>query len=594
MAKSALLIGVSEYQTGLASLPGAVRDVSAMQQVLQHPQVGGFDQVLTLLNPASQEMREAIESLFSDRKKDDLTLLFFSGHGVKDDQGRLYFATRSTRKKPDGDLMRATAVSASSVQDAMSNSRSRRQIIILDCCFSGAFAEGMTAKDDGSVDIQSQLGGEGRAVMTSSTSTQYSFEQQGSALSIYTSYLVEGIETGAADVDNDGLISVDELHEYARKKVQEAAPAMKPKLYATEEGFKIRLAQAPTTDPKLIYRKAVEPFANRGQISEIGRETLEVIQKNLKLSSEAAAAIEAEVLQPYRIYQDNLQQYTQVLAKAIHQQYPLSEVTQRELRSLQAALGLRDEDVGVIEAQLAPMQLQFPCRFWQRSPKLYVIAICVIPIVVVVVLTLIKLTADWRSKGIVSTATPTIPQTVPPVSSPSPTPNRSLTPNPSDTSGSSAVARSSPAVSPIPTPVGILPPTPVPGHNAPLSPTPAPIPNPTPIPDQKQLVQLVPTSNREGKIQGYAIGAEEVVDASYLINLQAGQRLTVNIEFGAVKFDICPRIENPGSCIALNISDPLDKEIPRTGQYRLSVLSAEPTHFTLTVQLNGVTYVPAP
>jgi uncharacterized caspase-like protein len=593
MAKLALLIGVGEYQTGLTSLPSAIRDVAAMQQLLQHPQIGGFDQVLTLLNPVSQEMREAIESLFSDRKKDDLTLLFFSGHGIKDDQGKLYFATRSTRKKPDGDLMRATAVSASSVQDAMSHSRSRRQIIILDCCFSGAFAEGMTAKDDGSVDIQSQLGGEGRAVMTSSTSTQYSFEQQGSAssssalsssaLSIYTSYLIEGIETGAADVDNDGLISVDELHEYVRKKVQEAAPAMKPKLYATEEGFKIRLAQAPTTDPKLIYRKAIEPFASRGQISDIGRETLEVIQKNLKLSSEVAAAIEAEVLQPYRIYQDNLQQYTQVLAKAIRKQYPLSEVTQRELRSLQAALGLRDEDVRVIEAQLTPIRFQFPSRFWQRSPKLYVMAIVVLG----VVLMLIKLTSDWRSKGSFSTATLTIPQTVSPVSSPSPTPN------PSPISGSSAVPSSSPVLSPIPTPVGILVPTPVPDHK-PSTPTPAPTSNPTSIPNRKQPVQLVPTSNREGKIHGYAVGAEEVVDASYLINLQAGQRLNVNIEFGAVKFDICPRIENPGPCIVLNMSEPLDEEIPRTGQYRLSVLSTEPTHFILTVQLNGVTYVPAP
>jgi uncharacterized caspase-like protein len=49
---------------------------------------------------------------------------------------------------------------------------------------------------------------------------------------------VEGIEKGAADTDNDGMISVDELHEYARKKVQEAAPAMKPEIYAVKEGVR--------------------------------------------------------------------------------------------------------------------------------------------------------------------------------------------------------------------------------------------------------------------------------------------------------------------------------------------------------------------
>ncbi len=34
MAKVALLIGVSEYEPGLNSLPGAVKDVEAMQRVL--------------------------------------------------------------------------------------------------------------------------------------------------------------------------------------------------------------------------------------------------------------------------------------------------------------------------------------------------------------------------------------------------------------------------------------------------------------------------------------------------------------------------------------------------------------------------------
>lgn len=55
----------------------------------------------------------------------------------------------------------------------MNNSRSEQQVVILDCCFSGAFATGMTAKSDGTVNIQTQLGGKGRAVLASSTSTQY-------------------------------------------------------------------------------------------------------------------------------------------------------------------------------------------------------------------------------------------------------------------------------------------------------------------------------------------------------------------------------------------------------------------------------------
>jgi hypothetical protein len=59
--------------------------------------------------------------------------------------------------------------------------------IILDCCFSGAFDPSLQSKgDDGSLDLQGQLGAEGRVVLTSSSSTQYSFEQQGLDLSLYT------------------------------------------------------------------------------------------------------------------------------------------------------------------------------------------------------------------------------------------------------------------------------------------------------------------------------------------------------------------------------------------------------------------------
>jgi branched-chain amino acid transport system substrate-binding protein len=174
MAKVALLIGVSEYEPGLTPLPAAVKDVEAMQRVLLHPDIGGFDDVTLLVNPQRHVMEEAIEILFDNRQKDDLVLLFFSGHGIKDESGKLYFAARNTRKTDKGVPVKATTVPANFVHEVMSNSRSKREVVILDCCFSGAFAEGMLARDDGFVDVKNQLGGEGRAVLTSSTSTQYS------------------------------------------------------------------------------------------------------------------------------------------------------------------------------------------------------------------------------------------------------------------------------------------------------------------------------------------------------------------------------------------------------------------------------------
>jgi branched-chain amino acid transport system substrate-binding protein len=174
MAKVALLIGISEYESDFSPLSAPVFDVQAFKEVLQHSEMGCFEHIKPLYNPTQQEMAVAIETFFTNYQKDDLVLLYFSGHGIKDESGKLYLATRSTQKNEKGGLVHATAVSASFIQDVLrTKCRSKRQVVILDCCFSGAFAEDMLVKDDGSVDVMNQLGGEGRAVLTSSTSTQY-------------------------------------------------------------------------------------------------------------------------------------------------------------------------------------------------------------------------------------------------------------------------------------------------------------------------------------------------------------------------------------------------------------------------------------
>ncbi|MBD0301066.1 MAG: caspase family protein, partial [Tolypothrix sp. T3-bin4] len=357
MAKVALLIGVSEYKHGLNPLPSAVKDVEAMQRILANPEMGNFAEadIKVLKNPQPDDIAYAIYHLFADRQKDDLLLFYFSGHGIKDDRGKLYLSSCGT-KKQNGKLVTPSAVAASVLHDNINDSRSQRQVIILDCCFSGAIAQGMTVKDDGSVNVQEQLGGKGRAILTSSTSMQYSFEQEGSELSIYTRYLVEGIEKGAADKDGDGWISVDELHEYASSKVLEASPAMTPEFYPVKDGSKILLAKSPKDDPKVKYRKEVESRMNRGKFSIPARRLLNSLRRNLKLAPEVADAIEAEVKQPYQEYQRKLAEYEETLLEAREAETTLSETTLNDLRDYQQHLGLTDEDVASIEERIIGQQ----------------------------------------------------------------------------------------------------------------------------------------------------------------------------------------------------------------------------------------------
>ncbi|TRU06619.1 MAG: caspase [Microcystis sp. Msp_OC_L_20101000_S702] len=368
MAKIALLIGVSEYSEGLRPISSAILDVEAMRRVLEHPDMGAFDQVTVLPNPDKGSMEKAVDDLFADRQKDDLVLLYFSGHGLKAQNARFFLSTRETGRDQNGDFRRATALAASKLQEYITDSRSQRQIIILDCCFSGALVQGMPIK--GEFNIQEELGGKGRAILTSSSPIEYSFESEDNDLSIYTKYLVKGIETGAADQDGDQLISVNELHEYASERVKEAAPAMTPKFYLSLEGEDtIYLAKSPlaANDPKFKYRKIVEDIIKKWNDEDIkdycfkeedfsaaDRAVLDATIDQLNLSPDEARTIETEVLNPLLLRRDNIKKYRnafrKIIAAANHT--PLKNKDKESLKKLQIIYGLRDEDIQVIEEEV--------------------------------------------------------------------------------------------------------------------------------------------------------------------------------------------------------------------------------------------------
>ena len=111
---------------------------------------------------------------FADRHPDDLLLVHFSCHGVKDEVGELHFAMAQTSLR----RLAATAVAADFVTRRMYRSRSRRVVLLLDCCYAGAFERSLIPRTGGSVDIEDQFsgGGRGRAVITASSAMEHAFE----------------------------------------------------------------------------------------------------------------------------------------------------------------------------------------------------------------------------------------------------------------------------------------------------------------------------------------------------------------------------------------------------------------------------------
>ena len=246
----ALIVASDRYDDpALRQLRGPAKEAEALATTLADPAIGGF-QVRTLVNQAAHLVTEEIEAFFDDRLRDDLLLLYLSCHGIKDDSGRLYFASTSTKLN----RLAATGISSVFVNERMDQSRSRKIVLLLDCCYSGAFARGMVPRASETVDIQERFEGRGRAVVTASTAMEYAFETDSGSVSgsgtpsLFTRAVLDGLRTGDADLDGDGRVSVDELYDYVFRIVREATPDQTPSMIGNLQG-ELYIARSPRTGP---------------------------------------------------------------------------------------------------------------------------------------------------------------------------------------------------------------------------------------------------------------------------------------------------------------------------------------------------------
>ncbi|MFI6758991.1 TCP-1/cpn60 chaperonin family protein [Micromonospora sp. NPDC050417] len=239
----ALLVATGEYaDPSLDRLRAPQQDVRRLAAVLADPAIGNFT-VRTLSDAPEREVRAAIEDLLTDRSDNDLVLLYFSCHGIVDPYHRLYFAATDTvRARPA-----STAISRSFVNEQFEACRAAAKVLILDCCFAGAFAEGFKSAPQGALDCQV---GRGYVVLSACDSYEYAFESgelvaSAPRGSIFTDVLIDGLVTGDADLDGDGLVGVDELFRYVHDGVVRRRPEQQPKYSAYNAEPHIYLATVP-------------------------------------------------------------------------------------------------------------------------------------------------------------------------------------------------------------------------------------------------------------------------------------------------------------------------------------------------------------
>jgi uncharacterized membrane protein len=281
VSRYALLLSTDTYQDAtLRQLRSPRTDAETLARVLGDPEIADFA-VRTLHNVPSQVARIELNDLFESTRGDDLVVVYFSCHGVKDDRAKLYFASLDTLHN----RLPATAISADYVSELMDASPARRIVLFLDCCFSGAFARGMRTRAGGQVDVLERFTGRGRAVISATNAMEYAFELEQDAIidadptptpSIFTSALIRGLTTGEADRGGDGFVSVDELYEYIFDQVRAQTTKQTPSRWFDVEGSLV-LARVRHELPETLREQITDPLPSTrlSAVPELWRFVLE-------------------------------------------------------------------------------------------------------------------------------------------------------------------------------------------------------------------------------------------------------------------------------------------------------------------------------
>lgn len=259
-SRNALLITTAAYADAqLAWLRPPVSGAHDLAAALADPRAGGFA-VDMLTDGTETEIRLAVGRFLAGRSAQDTVLLYLSCHAIRD-RARLYFAATDTWLR----YPQRSALPAAAVLGELDRCGAGNRLLILDCCFSGGFAE-----EKGELDVAAELALDGRgiAVLSGSRAREYSYEGRpiGPELprSVFTEGLAVGLATGDADTDGNGRVTVAEAYNYAYRYVSQNTPRQAPQYYLEEGHGEIVLARArPRTRPQARISAAEPPAGPR-------------------------------------------------------------------------------------------------------------------------------------------------------------------------------------------------------------------------------------------------------------------------------------------------------------------------------------------
>jgi hypothetical protein len=231
----AVIIGIGRYdRTDIPPLRYAVADAERLYDVLTASVGFKKENVLLLTDnterkPTLRNVKWALGTFLArSAQKDDLIVIFFAGHGAPEVDPRGVesdgLAKYLVPADADPDDLYATALPMDELTTIFSRIEADQVVMFLDACYSGAaggrtFASKRTrASRIDDVFLERLTRSKGRVIVTASRANEVSLELPDLGHGVFSHYLIQGIR-GTADLDRDGLVSLQELYQYLEQEV---------------------------------------------------------------------------------------------------------------------------------------------------------------------------------------------------------------------------------------------------------------------------------------------------------------------------------------------------------------------------------------
>ena len=244
-------IGVSKYANEAYNLRYAAKDSKDIleytgEQTQNYAAVHRYNLVDEQVTKA--EIAKLKDSLAQSRIN-DVVIVFFAGHGVLDEDMNYFLATYDMNfDKPS-----QNGLAYESLENLLDGIPALNKLLIIDACHSGEVDEedAILAEQElsnskvsgkrGSIVVKSrnkQLGlknsfelmqmlfsdlrrGTGATVISSASGLEYAYEGETWENGVFTYAMLEGLKSGACDLNGDGSVQVSELKSYVFDKVSE-------------------------------------------------------------------------------------------------------------------------------------------------------------------------------------------------------------------------------------------------------------------------------------------------------------------------------------------------------------------------------------